>query len=289
MHRKLFVLGGGAAALLIIMAAMAATTATDRGLPTAHLNNVAGSSRSNVAWSFGNTWMTGDDFTVGAPGETWIVTGIKTWQVGMVPNSSAQFGDRYADVSLYGGLANPGGVSLITSGTLSAGSSVNSNANITHTKVNYVDPSQPNYEGTTGTQIQLWETTFTGLTWLVEGGTKYNFAVDGTVRSTVSSAYFFNHASNAALSGSPQQGSDGYFLGWDKSDMSAAPFACDSGNTTSCGGWDKSSDINVVVTAVLAVTEAKACKDSGWTTLVRLDGSSFKNQGDCVSYAQNGR
>lgn len=30
------------------------------------------------------------------------------------------------------------------------------------------------------------------------------------------------------------------------------------------------------------------CKDGGWTELVRVDGSSFKNQGDCVQYANTG-
>jgi hypothetical protein len=32
-----------------------------------------------------------------------------------------------------------------------------------------------------------------------------------------------------------------------------------------------------------------ACKNDGWKTLFRADGSSFKNQGDCVSYTNNGR
>ena len=32
-----------------------------------------------------------------------------------------------------------------------------------------------------------------------------------------------------------------------------------------------------------------ACKNDGWKTVKRADGSSFKNQGDCVSYTQNGR
>lgn len=31
------------------------------------------------------------------------------------------------------------------------------------------------------------------------------------------------------------------------------------------------------------------CKNGGWTTLRRADGSSFKNQGDCVSYTNNGK
>ena len=36
-------------------------------------------------------------------------------------------------------------------------------------------------------------------------------------------------------------------------------------------------------------TSKQACKDDGWRTLKRADGSGFKNQGDCVSYTENGR
>jgi len=32
-----------------------------------------------------------------------------------------------------------------------------------------------------------------------------------------------------------------------------------------------------------------ACKNNGWKTLRRGDGSTFKNQGDCVSYTNNGK
>jgi hypothetical protein len=36
-------------------------------------------------------------------------------------------------------------------------------------------------------------------------------------------------------------------------------------------------------------TNKDACKNDGWRTLRRADGSSFKNQGDCVSYTNNGK
>jgi hypothetical protein len=36
-------------------------------------------------------------------------------------------------------------------------------------------------------------------------------------------------------------------------------------------------------------TNKDACKNDGWKTLRRADGSAFKNQGDCVSYASNGK
>ena len=35
-------------------------------------------------------------------------------------------------------------------------------------------------------------------------------------------------------------------------------------------------------------TSKDACKDGGWMTLHRADGSSFSNQGDCVSYVNTG-
>lgn len=36
-------------------------------------------------------------------------------------------------------------------------------------------------------------------------------------------------------------------------------------------------------------TTQDACKNDGWRTLRRADGTSFKNQGDCVSYVNTGR
>lgn len=42
--------------------------------------------------------------------------------------------------------------------------------------------------------------------------------------------------------------------------------------------------VKFTVTAVNAPTNANQCKNGGWMTLTRPDGSTFKNQGDCVSY-----
>lgn len=36
-------------------------------------------------------------------------------------------------------------------------------------------------------------------------------------------------------------------------------------------------------------TTADQCKNGGWMTVKRADGSSFKNQGDCVSFTKNGK
>jgi hypothetical protein len=36
-------------------------------------------------------------------------------------------------------------------------------------------------------------------------------------------------------------------------------------------------------------TNANQCKNGGWMTSVRADGTTFKNQGDCVQYVNTGR
>jgi hypothetical protein len=37
------------------------------------------------------------------------------------------------------------------------------------------------------------------------------------------------------------------------------------------------------------VTSKDQCKNGGWQTLTRANGTFFKNQGDCVSYMSNGK
>jgi hypothetical protein len=51
------------------------------------------------------------------------------------------------------------------------------------------------------------------------------------------------------------------------------------------GGGSVTYDFEPYVTA----TSRESCKDGGWKTRTRADGSPFKNQGDCVSYVNNGR
>jgi hypothetical protein len=226
----------------------------DRGLPTTNLNNAAGANRSNVAWSNGNDYVSGDDFTIGASGETWVVTGIRTWSIPGSPIMLDPLGDEYSDVSLYTGAS---GLSLTATGTLTMGSDADSNPDITHTVVNYTDLSQPNYQGTAGSQYLIYQNDFTNLNLVLAGGVKFYFAVDGTPRcapllGSSPCDFWFNHASNAALSGSTQQGADDRWLTWPKSALGGAPTSCNSQGPVSgvCdGGWDKTSDINVQVFA----------------------------------------
>jgi hypothetical protein len=46
---------------------------------------------------------------------------------------------------------------------------------------------------------------------------------------------------------------------------------------------------SVLLRSINPPANMDACKDDGWQSLTRADGSVFMNQGDCVSYAQNGR
>ena len=229
------------AASAVSSAAPVSTMLVDRGLPTANLDDTAGANRSNVAWSFGTTDVTGDSFTVGSAGETYVITAIRTWSITHVDTN---IGDVYTNDTLYLGT---GGISAVETGNLSTGSNVDSNSNITHTPVTYSNSENYGPQNDPNTR-QLWQNDFTNLNYEVQGGTTYYFAVDGEVRSPCSSSCnWYNHASNAALSGSTQQGSDNFYDDWVKTDLTDPPFACDSGNATDCGGWDKSSDINVQV------------------------------------------
>jgi len=36
-------------------------------------------------------------------------------------------------------------------------------------------------------------------------------------------------------------------------------------------------------------TSKEQCKDGGWQSLTRADGSAFKNQGDCIQYVNTGK
>ena len=46
---------------------------------------------------------------------------------------------------------------------------------------------------------------------------------------------------------------------------------------------------NMQVKTATVVSNANQCKNNGWRNLVRADLTPFRNQGDCVSYVQNGK
>ncbi|NEO44154.1 MAG: hypothetical protein F6K55_08460 [Moorea sp. SIO4A3] len=229
----------------------------DRGLPTENLNTISPANRSNVRWATDaqNQGFFGDDFTIGNVGDTFVINTIRTW---MVPGLSIgdpdneedwdvaepdNLGDWFESFTLLTGLAAENDISPFASATLDFNSNFTSNPDVTITQVPYPDAAESIYDNF-GDFVNIWQVDFNNLNWTIEGGTTYNFRVRGVGREIPDFGIFYpsyNHASNAALSGSPQDGADNRFLQFDA-----------SGNfvdivDTNGNGWGKSSDINVQI------------------------------------------
>lgn len=213
----------------------------DRGLPQANLNNVSGAARSNVRWSRDEAGFLGDDFTVGAPGEKWVIDSIRTWAVpGGAGATLAHLGDYYQDVRLHFG---KGDLTPIASARLTPGSDETGNANI---HVSDSNASGALLYDDFGTSLHVWQVDFTKLNLPVEGGVSYQFGVWGMGRLAGQEGTeftWYNHASNAGLSQSRHDGADGRMLQFDQAGRFAGDFNAE-GN-----GWDKPADINVQVFA----------------------------------------
>lgn len=227
----------------------------DRGLPNStNVNNVAGANRSNVSWisgfSAGAYYLVGDSFSFGNSGTVDSITVFEVANntVGSMVSSFPT--DEFSSITLYyGNAANP--LSLFSSTYTSA-------------PVAYQAGLQ-NYQGFSGNFYPIYSLTFSGLNLAVTAGTTYDFAVDAAPKAGACATApsgdpctLALHASNAALSGTPQQGSDNQFIFFTLAG-SVATFNgfCDSGSTNTlatnyCGApWDKSSDINVQIQGTL--------------------------------------
>src|SRR5438477_12790807 len=94
-------------ALALPVVAADSILAVDRGLPQANLNNASGTARSNVRWGWHDHGFLGDDFTIGASGERWVIDSIRVWTVpGTATAKAAHLGEFYEDVRLYLGSAS---------------------------------------------------------------------------------------------------------------------------------------------------------------------------------------
>jgi hypothetical protein len=217
----------------------------DRGLPTANLNNAAGGDRSNVAWAFGNpsgsppsNYFVGDDFSFGTVGQTYQITDLRVWIVG---TGTTPLSDIFNTLTLMGGLESP---ATPTTGSINDISTVDTSGdpNVNIQLATYADGET--YQGTYGSSIDMWQVDFTNLNWTVQGGTLYAFFVGATPGTDYFGDGPFLSASNAALSGSPQQGADNlmWYLGQDASTGAINDIGQWDSNG---GGWDKSSDVNV--------------------------------------------
>ena len=223
----------------------------DRGLPQANLNNVSGAARSNVRWAIPEDGFLGDDFTIGRPGEHWVIDAVRTWTgPGAGGTDPLHLGDFYQDVRLYFG--GPGeNVSPVVTVLLSEGSDGTGNPRV---KLTEASGAQTTMYDEFGQFYRVWQVDFTGLALPVEGGAKVRFGVWGMGRAIPGSEgknyMWFNHASNAALSGARQDGADDVILQFDAVGRSHGEFRA-QGN-----GWDKAGDINVQVFAHKVSTEA---------------------------------
>jgi len=213
----------------------------DRPLPTENLNNAAGSNRSNVAWAFvqpwyGSNYAVGDDFSFGVTGQTYQISDLRVWIVG---TDSQPLSSMWQSLTLLGGGETVGSV-----GVLSTVSTSGSDPNVAISQAQYTGGLD--YQGTYGSMIDMWQVDFMNLNWTVQGDTTYTFFVDGIPGSINLGNGPLLSASNAALSGVPEQGADNqmWYLGRDASTDANN----DIGQWDSNGdGWDKSSDVNVEI------------------------------------------
>ena len=98
---------------------------------------------------------------------------------------------------------------------------------------------------------------------------------------------------NVALTGATTVGinpapDDAYFA------TTYAPFYCDAGALgvgnfrLDAGCWTDFKP-NVRFVANTTPSNANACKNGGWRFLTRANGTTFRNQGDCIQYVNTGR
>lgn len=205
---------------------IAAPMLVDRGLPTANLNGTAyPGDRSNVAWAFAPTYVVGDTFT-NTSSQTWSISSIRLWTVGQTDSTILL-----------------GGVNGSTIG-------VAAGAGVISTPVFYADGvGTTTYQGYSGAFRDMFQVDFTVNITLLAGQT-YDFFLDGTGAAAAGQGTTvpFAHASNAALSGSTQDGADGSMLYLDVPGGVVDQASLGTWDSAAPGwGWHKSSDVNVQV------------------------------------------
>jgi hypothetical protein len=199
----------------------------DRGLPTENLNTDAGADRSNIEWADietlpENPWLPGDDFTLPGTGIN-VVTAIRVWST------------ESAGLSLRGGVAGTP-IGLLSS-------------SYTAIPVTYVNSE--GYQTSAGPFLQLYQIDFS-VNFRLNGGVTYQYFLDGPPAASGTDFRSVRlHASNAALSGSPQAGADDtfLFLGNDGTVYTWNTATGGGDYCPGCIGWNKTSDGNVQVFA----------------------------------------
>ena len=232
-----------------------AATLIDRGLPDAGtVNNIAGATRSNVTWAFPDAgqppFVGGDSFVLPSGPAAYSISSIMVFITSATAPATA-----FSNFTLYGGLAsNPAAFGIIP--TLST-----TLARVYYPGVGNVadtcrTASGVDYQNQSGTCEAIYSVSF-ALNLIVNAGSTFNFAVGansllGPCNSANPGNCLFLHASNAATSVTPQQGSNDKILVWDPLDLAGGNFIFDSApcpvvGANICGGFNRSTDINVIV------------------------------------------
>jgi hypothetical protein len=236
MSMKCFLLG---LALLGSATHASAIILIDRGLPAStNVNIDAGANRSNIDWANitigSDRFINGDSFVAG----NWIIDAITVWAVG---SSSTAFTDYQLYTSVNGGTFAPlAAVPTVTTTTY--------------------QPAGVSFQNGDGSFYPIIQLRFSGLNLSVNAGDLFYFAPDasggGTCTEADPSGCFFVHATNAGLADAIQEQSNDRYINFLLSVANGDPLECDSGapisSGTCDGGWDKSSDINVLVEGRLA-------------------------------------
>ena len=231
------------------LATAAGVMVFDRGLPTINLNEAAGVNRSNIEWldygvepvDFNVTPIVslGDDFTLPGCG-TYQVTTIRVWST------------DFDGLSLWGGLAGGiiqqvmiGATTTPVPYTMKAVTYPGGHVGYQNSAVvTSMAPYQPQAGSSPTTFSQIYQIDFS-VNIALNAGQKYQFFLFRPLmynadRTVVRSGYL--HASNAALSGSPQDGAD------DTMQVLAPDGSVYSWQVMG-DRWDKNSDANVQVFA----------------------------------------
>lgn len=218
----------------------------DRGLPDANLNDATGANRSNVAWGFIGNHIAGDDFALPALGpgnQQWRIDQISIWVVDDAFYND--FIDLFTKLSLFLGPDQGANtvVPLAATANVLAGNQTD-NLNVKITPVKYPTNPEVGYEAN-GYSFQIWQIDFLDLGYFAPGN--YLFGVDG-IYEPDDQFPWFNHASNAALSGTPQDGADNLYRQF-AGNAGDASITFEIPINSQEEGWDKSSDINIRVYA----------------------------------------
>lgn len=233
---------------LLISSVAPAALILDRSLPTdpTYINSLNQNIRSNQKWAPGGpiapngstSYILGDDFSFNSNA---VIDSLKVWIVGENPNTTNP-NQELNSISLYTG--TDAGLTLASS-------------NYTFQKVTYVN-GQNFFNSNRNIYQPIFELTFSGLNWAVNGNTLYDFALTSTSDATKTAdglVHLLNlHASAFTFpnySGHPGGSADGLFLAFN--DTPYQLYFVDSSSPNCdytifvCSGNNIETDINVAL------------------------------------------